>query len=61
MNRNGKGASPETGAPGNVLGGDCWGIYSVSDHRAQRLASRYRVRPSLAETVAMLALGEVSP
>jgi hypothetical protein len=59
--KNGKGASPETGAPGNVLGGDCWGIYSVSDHRAQRFACRHRVRPSLAETVALLALGEAAP
>jgi hypothetical protein len=61
MNRNGRGASPETGAPGNVLGGDCWGLHSLSEHRAQRLASRHRVRPSLADTVATLALGEVAP
>lgn len=58
--KNGKGASPETGAPGNVLGGDCWRIYSVSNHRAQRLASCHMVRPGLAETVAMLALDEAA-
>ncbi len=61
MGRNGKGAGLEAGAPGNVLAGDCWGIYSVSDHRVQRLASRHRVRHSLVETVATLALGEVAP
>lgn len=59
MSRNDKGAGLETGAPGNVLAGDCLGLLTVFDHRAQRLASRYRVRPALAETVAELAWCEV--
>jgi len=59
MNRNGKGTGPETGAPSNVFAGVCWGIDSLSDHRAQRLASRYRVRPSLANALAALAWCEV--
>jgi hypothetical protein len=60
MNRNGEGAGPETGAPGNVLAGDCWGILSLSDHRAQRLAGRHKVRPALAGTVAALAWREAA-
>lgn len=61
MGRNGKGAGPDSGAPGIVLAGDCWGIYSLSEHRAQRLAARHRVRPALAAAVAALALGEGAP
>lgn len=58
---NGKGAGPETGAPCNVLAGDCWGIYSLSELRAQRLANRYGVRPEVAYTVAALAWCVVVP
>lgn len=55
MHKKGKGAGPETGAPRNVLAGDCWGIHNLLDHRAQRLASRYRKRRSLANALAALA------
>jgi hypothetical protein len=59
MNRNGKGTGPETGATSSVYAGVCWGLDGLSDHRAQRLASHYRKRPSLAKTLVALACWEV--
>lgn len=58
MGKNGRDAGPETGAPCNVAAGDCWGAHNLWDLRAQRLANRHRVRPSLVAIVAALAWWE---
>lgn len=58
MTTHGKGASPETGAPGGCFAGERCGDNSLSNQRAQRLANRYGLRSSLAQTVAALVWEE---
>lgn len=59
MSGYGRDAGCETGAPSDLLAGCRWGLDTLSQHRAQRLAARYRVRPSVALTLAALAWREV--
>jgi hypothetical protein len=48
-----RGAGPEPGAPGAMLGGWQSGD-TLNTLRAQRLAACFRVRPAMADTVAAL-------